>query len=189
MMSSYNSLKDKHLATNLYNIDGSNNISCELMAYSVVLDLISDLLDNIYNEIFVSTATDFGLTNREKFLLEDNLSQTTTQNRREIIKQKMLVKSDKFTLSDFEELLSGFGVDFFIYELPIRHYMVVDVDFTGVDSTTKRQFIRAVRDIAPAYTEVELVYSGRYWSDIDSDNKTFDTFDNEDNSWVDLDNL
>lgn len=188
-MNSYKLLRDKHNTTNLYNIDGSNNISCELITYGVALDLLCGQIDDIYTECFVSTATDFGLLNREKFLFGDNLSQSTLQNRREIIKQKMLVRADKFTLADFEELLSGFGVDFFIYELPSRYYMVVDVDFTDVDDTTKRQFIKAVKDFAPAHIEVEIVYSGRYWSEIDNDNRTFAEFDSLDKSWIDLDNL
>ena len=83
MMNSFGSMKTKLESTGLYKITDSSNIKAELSAYADGLNAVFDTLEMMEKELFIDTAEDFGITERERFVgkVRDEYSLEKRRNR------------------------------------------------------------------------------------------------------------
>lgn len=103
------SMKNKLSPLGLYDMSSGTLVSAELECYASELQRVSDELDGLLRERFVSTAEDRGLTVYEDmtgFMRLDN----TTAGRRASILGAMAIKNTDNRLSDMDMLKPVFGV-------------------------------------------------------------------------------
>ncbi len=188
-MNSYQSLKNKHALTGVYSLTDNSNVCAELASYAQALDLVCGELEEMYRECFVNTALDYGLSRREQLISAVTSHGLSVEQRREILCERLAVTSNDFTLAALEKLLSTFGADFSITESPQEQRMVIDTGLSQYTSASVNLFVKNIGDFVPAHLEVEIVYSGRRWNDIDSLDTTFEQLDAEDYTWAQIDAL
>lgn len=173
-------------ALSLYDTN-SKNISCELLAYASEFDKLNEKLIHMLNECFVNTATDYGLSEREKLIgaVRDDQS---VEKRREMLKIRESIDSSYFTLSKIKKALKSFGLDYVLYEYPSLYMVVVD----AVGDYTKEQkawISTQVQKIMPAHLSVQVIFNGISWASIDAKNNDFHDMDILNFTWQQIDNL
>lgn len=111
-MNSFESMKTKLEKTGLYNVKNGTNIRAELCAYAAGLDVVFNELEKAERELFIDTAEDYGISERERFLgkLKDDC---TLEKRRSMLKVYEKMIGGKCTPKAFSEMLRGYGVENF----------------------------------------------------------------------------
>ena len=61
-------MKTKLVGSGLYDITAKSNIGAELLAYAEGLDPVFDMLEMMERELFIDTAENFGIAERERFV-------------------------------------------------------------------------------------------------------------------------
>ena len=69
VMNSFDSMKTKLESTGLYKVTAKSNIRAELLAYAEGLNTEFDMLEAMERELFIDTAENCGITERERFCL------------------------------------------------------------------------------------------------------------------------
>lgn len=187
-MNSYESLYEKTALTGVYDLSENSVVCAELYAFAAALDTVCTELEEMYRENFVTTAQSYGLSRREEMALGMVSQGFLTERRRSILAKKYLVTENDFTLSALEELLYAYGVRFGITENPAQLKIIIDAELDGMSETMKNAFVKSILDFLPAHLEGEVVYSGKRWSEIDTENRTFSQYDADNYTWDQLDN-
>ena len=68
VMNSFDSMKTKLESTGLYKVTAKSNIRAELLAYAEGLNTEFDMLETMERELFIDTAENCGITERERFV-------------------------------------------------------------------------------------------------------------------------
>lgn len=68
VMNSFDSMKTKLECTGLYKVTAKSNIRAELLAYAEGLNTEFDMLETMERELFIDTAENCGITERERFV-------------------------------------------------------------------------------------------------------------------------
>ena len=186
-MNSYESLYEKTALTGVYDLNKSSAVCAELEAYAAVLDTVCAELEEMYRENFTATSQTYGLSRREEIVLGIVSYNFLPERRRSILAKKYLLTENDFTLGALEELLSSYGVQFGITENPQQQLIIVDAELDGMSETMKNAFAKSILDFLPAHLEGEVVYSGKRWSEIDADDRTFTQYDADDYTWSQID--
>ena len=84
-MNSFNSMKTKLESTGLYKVTVKSNIRAELLAYAEGLNTEFDMLETMERELFIDTAENCGITERERFVGKIN-ADYPLEKRREMLK-------------------------------------------------------------------------------------------------------
>ena len=91
-----------------YNKDNTN-LQGEMYAYSKGLEIISNRLENIEKECFVSTAEDYGLTVKERYF--DSITRADdVDSRREMLLSLLSVDETDFNLVGMKKFMKQFPV-------------------------------------------------------------------------------
>lgn len=157
-MDSFNSIKQKHLQTGLYNIDINSNIYAELKAYAKGLDYLFDFYDEILNELFIDTAQSYGLTERERFMgvVNNNFG---SSDRREIIKTREYTNENFCSLGAFEKILESYGLKKFKITENFSG-QTVTISINDSLSVTQKNYVRSmVEKDFPVHLIVNVVFA------------------------------
>lgn len=136
-MNSFDSMKTKLEGTGLYDITAKSNIGAELLAYAEGLDPVFDMLEMMERELFIDTAEDFGIAERERFVgkVREGYSIEKRRNMLKISEQKV---GGKCTPDDFKQIVRGYGVEnFTIAEAPTRNRVDIKISDTKTDAEKK----------------------------------------------------
>ena len=93
-MNSFDSMKTKLESTGLYKVTAKSNIKAELLAYAEGLNTEFDMLETMERELFIDTAENCGITERERFVGKIN-ADYPLEKRREMLKIMVQKKSWK----------------------------------------------------------------------------------------------
>lgn len=85
VMNSFDSMKTKLESTGLYKVTAKSNIRAELLAYAEGLNTEFDMLEAMERELFIDTAENSGITERERFVGKIN-ADYPLEKRREMLK-------------------------------------------------------------------------------------------------------
>lgn len=137
MMNSFDSMKTKLESTGLYKITDNSNIKAELSAYAVGLNAVFNSLEVMERELFIDTAEDFGITERERFIgkIRDEYS---LEKRREMLKISEQKVGGKCTPDDFKKIVRGYGAENFSFsEAPPRNRLEIVISDSKTDAEKK----------------------------------------------------
>lgn len=156
-MNSYNSMKSKLEQSGLYKITSGTNVSNELSAYAVALDVMYKELETIERELFIDTASTYGISSREKFFGKER-SDKSLSARREILKafERMTGES---TVKAFENTIKSYGVsDFDISENFAGSEVVINI--RSALSEAEKELVRSrVEEDFPAHLVITINYA------------------------------
>lgn len=156
-MNSFESMKTKLEGTGLYDITAKSNIGAELLAYAEGLDPVFDMLEMMERELFIDTAEDFGIAERERFVgkVRDEYSLEKRRNMLKISEQKV---GGKCTPDDFKRIVRGYGVEnFTIAEAPTRNRVDIKISDTKTDAE-KKLIEKRVKADFPLHLNVIISY-------------------------------
>lgn len=187
-MDTFTSMVSKLSPLGIYNVTEDSNIYTELMAYKEGLDIIVSQLDTMLRECFFSTAESYGLSNAERLwgAVRDDLS---VEQRREMLLARSAFSYDDFTPEGISELLKMLGISGEVTEYPATLRMVVDVSDGNYTEGQRLWIINQLRALLPAHLEVDAVFSGLEWEDIDSGALTFQQMERKSLTWDQIDLL
>ena len=109
-MTAFESMSEKLSKTGLYSTTEGKTVYAELMAYAEGLDIYYNALDELLRECFVSTAQDYGLTMREKYIRKCPVDDSTDGRRNSII-AALSVCNNYFTYDGFQKCLKIWGIE------------------------------------------------------------------------------
>lgn len=157
MMNSFDSMKTKLESTGLYKITDSSNIKAELSAYAEGLNAVFDTLEMMEKELFIDTAEDFGIIERERFVgkVRDEYSLEKRRNMLKISEQKV---GGKCTPDDFKQIVRGYGVENFTFqEAPSRNRLAINISDSKTDAE-KKYIEKCVNADFPLHLLVTISY-------------------------------
>lgn len=157
-MESYLSMKQKLEPLRLYNLSGTDEVSCELKAYAAGLDALFQMLSELEREFYIPTAQSFGLSIRERFLGREKPNLSTAERREALMYVEKSVIGD-ITDSGFAQFLSEIGVE--DYNLSTS-YTRGRVDITINDSKTdgeKSLIEKQIEAEIPAYMTLTVTFA------------------------------
>lgn len=137
VMNSFDSMKTKLESTGLYKVTAKSNIRAELLAYAEGLNTEFDMLETMERELFIDTAENCGITERERFVGKIN-ADYPLEKRREMLKISEQKVGGKCTPDDFNRIVRGYGVEnFTISEAPTRNRVDIKISDTKTDAEKK----------------------------------------------------
>ena len=104
VMNSFDSMKTKLECTGLYKVTAKSNIRAELLAYAEGLNTEFDMLEAMERELFIDTAENCGITERERFVGKIN-ADYPLEKRREMLKISEQKVGGKCTPDDFKRIV------------------------------------------------------------------------------------
>lgn len=185
-MSAYLQMKDMLTPTTVYNLDGTTLIDYELYAYAKVIDLISDMLSEVKAEALFETGTSVA---KEKYLALFGDNYISTGNTDADLYALMAGELGSGSISDIDDLLSGFSFTCDLEEEYDEHKVVLRFDSDGVNYTDSQklemisQVMKKIEEYIPAHILVTSDITGTTWNDIEAYNKTFDQWETLKLSW------
>lgn len=142
----------------VYDLKAGSLSGSELDAMGRSLDGLSERLDYVERESFLSTAEGEGLDRREALFARTPVHYTT-ELRRQAIAALMRIDNDSFTLSGINNTISGCGIRAEVQETSqLGHVRVVFPDVKGKPDGFE-QIREIILDIIPCHLEVEFSFS------------------------------
>lgn len=186
-MSALNSMKAKLRPLNLYKLDEENLINAELSAYAAGLDIINDRLEELERECFVSTATSFGLSTKEKIFNSAHDS-ADIQKRRDWILFRGALRNSDFTNSGIKNTMSGCGMNVKLYEnVSDGTFGISCLEITD-DSATNETLQKRAEEFLPAHLLATFDFGSITWDIVAQNDMSFDEMDAKDLTWDEIDN-
>ncbi|MDD6488684.1 MAG: hypothetical protein PUG48_02570 [Clostridia bacterium] len=152
-MTAFESMSEKLSKTGLYSTAEGKMVYAELMAYAEGLDIYYNALKELLRECFVSTAQNYGLTMREKYICKCPVDDSTDSRRNSIIAALSVCNND-FTYDGFQKCLKIWGVEGTLKEDCDNKKFIFEC--TTPVSDDKLQLIKQqVKAFLPCYFEFE----------------------------------
>lgn len=182
-----NSIKRVLSPLGLYDLSENSLISKELSVYITELDRASNFLENLLREYFINTAEDYGLSFREK-LFGSIKSDLSTQSRRRILLNRCSLKSHEFNRGSVEKSLITAGIEGYIVENPQNNSLYINC-LNRFDTTITENMAKSiVLKFIPAHLSTDFDFRILSWNYIDDLEKTFQSIDDNDFTWDQIDN-
>lgn len=187
-MSSLSSMISKFAPLGAYRITPQSNVYKELCAYAVGLDMLCTELDTMLRECFFATAETYGLERAER-LWGATRQDLPLSKRREMLLTRSAFGYDDFTPEGIRKLLKFLGISGVVSEYPQLQRIVVDLSEEDLSDGKRAWVTSQINDLFPAHLEVDLVFSGLDWADMDSLGLTFDAMEAKGLNWSEIDIL
>lgn len=187
-MDSLNSMVSKLSATGIYSLNEDSNVYSELKAYAEGLDVLVSELEVMLRECFFSTAEDYGLERAER-LWGNVHNDMDTEKRRQMLLARSSFGAGDFTLEGTEKLMKILGISGAVFEYPALQRISVDVSDDDYSEGQRIWIISQLRALLPAHLDVDVVFSGLDWNQVDSKNLTFEEMENRALTWEEIDLL
>lgn len=155
MTDSYNSMKEKLSAVGIYNISENSNVSNELCAFAEGIDGVFSEIDKMAEEYFIETASDYGISRRERFLGKERL-EYSVEKRREMLKLQESDIGGKCTPKAFNDLLKSYGLsDFSLTEEPEENKLIIYIN-DELSEEIKKMIRERISFEFPAHLDIEV---------------------------------
>lgn len=140
----------------VYDLKTGSLSGSELDALGRGLDGLSERLDYVERESFLSTAEGEGLDRLEALFARTPVHYTT-ELRRQAIAALLRIDRDSFTLADINNAISGCGIKAMVQETGVGHVRVTFPDVRGKPEGFE-QMQEIILDILPCHLEVEFSF-------------------------------
>lgn len=156
-MTCYDSMCQKLKDTNLYLITGSDQISHELKCYCSELDNIKDELAEMYKEAFIETADDYGLLLREELIGVATREAYDTALRREMIRDRYLIREQDFTYESMKKILRSLNVSGYVMmENYANGKLTIDLTANTYSAERQNEIRAALESLLPCHLELNI---------------------------------
>lgn len=185
-MKSLESMINKLSPMNLYNLSKGSINYAELSAFSVGLDLLRDVLDELLRESFIETAETYGIETVEQLVgsVRDDLP---LSKRREMLIERLSLSTSDFTPEGFEKMLRLMGVEGEICEYPADLRMVIDLSSEELTASQREWLLFETGAFLPVHLDFDVVFAGFDWKASDNLSNTFAEIDAKSYTWKEID--
>lgn len=185
MMTVFERMKERLLKVGVYG-DDARALSWELKSYAAELERLYTELGVMFRERFITTAEDIGLSEYERIFGPEREEESIEERRRLLLLRLNLGNSD-FTVDGFRKALDSFGLSYTLSEFPAigRMNVIATADYTAAEQAWIKN---EVKKIVPAHIEFQLSFNTMTWEQWDALNRTFSDLDSDDMTWEQIDN-
>lgn len=171
----------------VYELEGTAN-GGELDAQGAALDSVSDTLDEIQQEMLISTAQGRGLEGIEALLARKPVTDDL-EMRRAALAALLRIGGDSFTLSAINDNLKGCGVNAVASETGTPGK--VEVHFPDVPGVPDgfEEMRAIIESILPAHVEIEYVYWYITWAMLEEKFATWGDIEALHPTWAELEKM
>lgn len=152
MMTAFQSITEKLAPLGIYKLHNDDLVTYEIMAYSNELQKIYDELQKIENEMFIMTANDFGLSQREK-LLDITLNQNNITKRRNSLLLREKIISNPQTKNNIINILSAYDIECLIDEDIKNNTVHIKITNTSSLNNTQEYYTNKIKNTLPVNTK------------------------------------
>ena len=185
-MDSLVSIKNKLEPLSIYDLSNDTLIMAELSTYADELNMVSEKLFELERECFIKTATDYGLSLRERSYTSPRVD-LSCEDRREMLFYRLSVTSNDFNKKSIEKALMSSGIRGYVIESTNELKMEVNV-LESVDTmATDYEAKLMAEKFLPAHLSYAFDFRPRQWEQIDAEDLTFGEMDAKDLTWDELD--
>jgi len=186
-MNSLGSMLGKLKPIGVYSLNGGTLIDAELAAYAEGLRLVSDKVAELENEVFIQTATDYGLVLREQAIgpKKENLQ---IEDRRSMLLYRGAVTVNDFTRESMERAMIATGVKTSMSEKIAEKKLYINYIAALGGYQTQAEIIAAASEFLPAHLICEFDFGSLSWDFLDAKENTFDSIDGLNFTWDEIDN-
>lgn len=182
-MNALTSLRQMLLPMGLYDLSDTSVVSQELKAYAAGFALVEEILDQVEQNMFVSTASGDALARWEQLLGLPTQPEVSLPDRRETILSRLSIRPWDFTLSRLEQSVSGTGVKVSIAQNPPLGPLVISFVDTMLEYEDWDQLKEQILSFLPAHLEAEFDVGVLTWEMFDQKDLSFSQLDAEDFTW------
>ena len=116
-ISELNSIKKVLSPLGLYKLDENSLVGKEIEVYEIEIERVKETLENLLKEYFINTATEYGLSLKEK-LFGSVKTDLSLENRRKILLNRCSSESYGFNRESVEKSLMSAGIEGYVVENP-----------------------------------------------------------------------
>ena len=137
-------------------------------------------------EAFIPTSQSYGLERRERLFgaVRDDLD---TAQRREMLLKRSAFGNADFTLEGIGRILDFLGIQGEIKEYPNVNRVVVEVQNEGLTKGQRNWIVSQLGALFPAHLEVDGVFEGFSWEQIDANGYDFAQMEATLRTWFEID--
>lgn len=174
----------KHLSPlNLYNLEEDTAVYNELSVYSKAFEQSYTEADTLLKEMLITTAEDYGLSQRE-LIWGLPRTELTIEERRNAIAERFCLNYADSTLTAMQSFLASLGVQATITEVPNKYRVYIYVENGSTFTIPVRKYItEQAESFFPAHLQVFLDYRVATWDTLDSHKTLFNTYDSFNYTW------
>lgn len=185
-MGSLEFMKKKLEPLGIYSLDDDSIVMVELTTYANELDRVYEALSELERECFVETATDYGLSIRERAYTSPRVD-LSYDDRRKMLLYRMAITSNDFDKASIEKALLAAGIDGYIIESPGAMKIEINVQNLFDTMATKVEAKQAAEKFLPAHLAYAFDFIPRTWAQLDAEDLDFAEFDARDLTWEEMD--
>ena len=169
----------------VYNLAESSLVYKELSVYATVLDRLTEQISTLEKEIFVQTATDFGLSSWEEIwgLPRTDLS---NEKRREMIMSRCSLNYNDFTPLSLSKLFNAIAFPATFVEDAEHFCLYISSDKSKYSMPQRQWIAQEIEEFIPAHLQVYIDFRTIDWDDIDNKKHTFYTMDGMGYTWEEI---
>ena len=174
----------KHLTPlQLYKLDENTNVYNELSVYANAFEQSIAEADMLLKELLITTAEDYGLSQREK-IWGGPRTELTTEERRKAIIERFCINYSDCTLRAMQNFLASLGVQATITEVPSKYRVYIYAKNGSKFPLSIRNYINEQAEgFFPAHIEIFLDYRVADWNKLDNNKTMFSTYDSFNYTW------
>ncbi len=185
-MSVLESLLTRLSPVKLYLLSEEGNTYKELSACAVGLEILRDELSQMLRECFLSTAESYGLLRYER-LWGGERDDLPLSKRREMLISRSALNLTDFTPSGVSKIFELLGVEGSLSEFPAQQRISLDLRGETLTKGEKNFITSQAEALFPAHLDIDVVFAGLNWKEIDSLGKTFSQIDSLGYTWQEID--
>ena len=157
----------------------------ELAAYGAGLDAVGGLLEELFREMFLTTAEEYGLERVEELLPYRPLS-GSVEERRRALAALLRIGGGSATLRSVNDTLSGCGINALASEG--AHPGCVEVGFPNVEGIPENfEGLRTIiEEILPCHLDISYVFWFATWGEVAGKAATWGAAEKTGKSWYEL---
>ncbi|KNY26315.1 putative phage tail protein [Pseudobacteroides cellulosolvens] len=156
-----------------------------LQAESPEFEDINDSKEDIKNEMFIDTATNYGLNRWEKNILNINPKSDTNLNDRRGTIKSYLIGLNKLNATRIQELAQAFNYGQINVGLLNSTLVITFLDYYSPPSEYS-DFYNYIVTRKPAHLGLEIQFKTINWNNVESLNLTWDQIENLNLTWTEI---
>lgn len=185
-MSVLESLLSRLSPIKLYSLSEGGNTYNELSAFAVGLEILRDELSEMLSECFLSSAESYGLSRYER-LWGGEREHLPTDKRREMLISRSSLNLNDFTPLGVSKIFDLLGVAGTINEFPAQQRLSLDLSGEALTKGEKNFIKSQAEALFPAHLDIDVVFAGLTWKEVDSRGNTFSQLETLCYTWQEID--
>lgn len=185
-MSSYQNMINDLLPIAFYSLNVGDLVCKELQSYSDQIDGVSDEIETVLRECFLSTAEDIGLSSYEELVGAERI-ELTLEERRDMVKKLLLLDENDFTYAGVMRFFDSLGFECTITEYPQYFDLLIEPVHGGYSETEKAYIRKRAEEFLPCHLTFTIEFRQADWNSYDALENTFDDWDALGMDWDELD--